>query len=387
MRAEATELSPPRLQHAPQILKGHLPQLDGIRGAACLMVLVAHYVAGMMGTQAGASGGPVFAAVSFLLSGVDLFFVLSGFLIGGILMDHRQSHRYFSTFYLRRICRILPVYLLLIGSFSTILLLGLPQRIPQLAMWLFHDNMPIWSFATFTQNIQMALAGKQVSGWAGITWSLAVEEQFYLLLPLAIYSLPTKAIPWLAIVCFLVAMPARYLANAEWGWFAAYVLLPCRLDALMAGVLAAWLLRQGWAVIWIRAHQRWLYTGTAVMLAIAVAGRAGTIHVSTLYYSAFAMAYALALVLAVCDRSGVIARLFGMRGFTAAGIVSYGIYMYEQAIGGLWHAFVLGKPPGGLDLPGLAVTAAAIVTVFVFSYLSYRYYEMPIRNWGKRFRY
>ncbi|MFN7140591.1 MAG: acyltransferase family protein, partial [Limisphaerales bacterium] len=88
-----------------------IPELDGIRGIAILLVVLAHYFVLPV--------GPGFAAANFLgtffglaWSGVDLFFVLSGFLIGGILLDAKASNNFFKVFYTRRVCRIFPLYFL-----------------------------------------------------------------------------------------------------------------------------------------------------------------------------------------------------------------------------------------------------------------------------------
>ena len=123
-------------------------------------------------------------------SGVDLFFVLSGFLITGILRDQRSSSRYWRTFYLRRACRVLPLYAILLGGFALAIAFG-ASNVPGL-WWLFYTPMPLWSYATFTQNFFMAVAGGTGANWMGVSWSLAVEEQFYLVLPLVVYLLPKR---------------------------------------------------------------------------------------------------------------------------------------------------------------------------------------------------
>src|SRR5712692_10605079 len=205
---------------------------------AILLVLIWHYVV-VQQTTVG-----VFNRV-FLLSwsGVDLFFVLSGFLIGGILMDHRQAANYFQVFYVRRICRIMPLYFLWIFLF-VVFGIVVPLRNEALS-WLFAQPLPLWSYTTFTQNIVMARAGLGPN-WLGITWSLAVEEQFYLALPLMIRAIPPRRLP-LVLMTLIVAAPilriiliARYGAQ---GYLPGYVLTPCRADALLLGVLCAYVMR------------------------------------------------------------------------------------------------------------------------------------------------
>jgi peptidoglycan/LPS O-acetylase OafA/YrhL len=120
-------------------------------------------------------------------SGVDLFFVLSGFLIGGILMDARGSVSYYHTFYVRRFCRIIPIYYAWITAY--ILLVGLAGAKVQV---LSNSgvapplNLSIYSYYLFLQNLHIASLAGLAGAWFGHLWSLAVEEQFYLLAPLVI---------------------------------------------------------------------------------------------------------------------------------------------------------------------------------------------------------
>jgi peptidoglycan/LPS O-acetylase OafA/YrhL len=311
--------------------------------------------------------------VSFLLSGVDLFFVLSGFLIGGILMDHRQSHRYFSTFYLRRICRILPVYLLLIGSFSTILLLGLPQRIPQLAMWLFHDNMPIWSFATFTQNIQMALAGKQVSGWAGITWSLAVEEQFYLVWPL-ILALGWKIFkPKFSLVLSLTVL--LLLASLAWSY---YQISHHPVADFYSPVSRFWELALGGCLA-IRAaypnrmqyqHPIFEFVGT-LLLAYGLFG----LHSQTPYPGMWALIPCLASAMIIYSSGAPLTPLgYIIRHpvMVLIGLISYPLYLWH------WPLLSFARILEGNTISDI-YKLALLALSFVLAWITYHFIETPIR--------
>jgi peptidoglycan/LPS O-acetylase OafA/YrhL len=148
--------------------KPRIAQLDGLRAVAVLMVFASHGIRSQL-----------------LWSGVDLFFVLSGFLITGILVQERREHSwkaYFSSFYARRARRILPSYLMFLVLTSVLFGVG----------WLRH-----WYLFAFLMNTKsfFHLAG----GYSqGVLWSLAVEEQFYLLWPVAVYLLTEAAIAWLA---------------------------------------------------------------------------------------------------------------------------------------------------------------------------------------------
>jgi peptidoglycan/LPS O-acetylase OafA/YrhL len=169
------------------------------------------------------------SALSFSWSGVDLFFVLSGFLLGGTLMDRRRSENYFTVFYVRRILRIVPLYGLIV------------------AIWLLSSGgADFWMYATFTQDFVWGLTGDHSPVWANVTWSLAVEEQFYLVLPLIVFLLPPRWLPQTLVGLILTAPVLRMLTvwGLDAGFSSAYELMPCRMDSLFLGVMAAWAVRQ-----------------------------------------------------------------------------------------------------------------------------------------------
>src|SRR5262249_34841992 len=161
------------------------------------------YVPCQIHADPGTTAAHVARCFSLCWCGVDLFFVLSGFLIAGILLDNRTATNYFSVFYTRRICRIFPLYFLVLGLF--ILLLATGAREWTSLTWLFHDPMPLWSYATFTQNVPMALQSTLGAGWMEVTWSLAVEEQFYFVIPLLVWLFPRRTLAVIAILLIFLA--------------------------------------------------------------------------------------------------------------------------------------------------------------------------------------
>jgi peptidoglycan/LPS O-acetylase OafA/YrhL len=173
-------------------------------------VVVWHYFVGIPGGEASAVAS-FFRRLFYLgWSGVDLFFVLSGFLIGGILLDNRASPRYFRTFYVRRAFRILPVYVLLLVPFwSARSSVGTSGSVA--VATLLEGEIPAWSYGLFVQNLFMAAIGDFGAQWTGITWSLAVEEQFYLVLPLTLFLAPRRFVPGLCLG-FVAAAPLDALA-------------------------------------------------------------------------------------------------------------------------------------------------------------------------------
>ncbi len=234
-------------------LSGRLPtlgdcnrirELDGLRGVAIGMVVLFHFFQNTMAFQPGSVFSYVQAGLRLSWTGVDLFFVLSGFLIGGILLDSRESTNYYSVFYKRRFFRIVPIYLvtLVLGAALVSLKLG-PTSGP--LQWLTTEGAPWYAYLTFTQNFWMAHAGSVGSNGLAMTWSLAVEEQFYLTVPLYIRALSRR---WLARflvigICSAPLLRSLLLHFGSDSSIGIYTMMLCRADALLLGVLAAVLLR------------------------------------------------------------------------------------------------------------------------------------------------
>src|SRR5277367_369631 len=133
-------------------------ELDGLRGVAIAMVVLFHFFQNTIAFPPGSVFSYVQAGLRLSWTGVDLFFVLSGFLIGGILLDSRDSTNYYSVFYKRRFFRIIPIYLvtLVLGAALVSLRLG-PTSGP--LQWLTMEGAPWYAYLTFTQNFWMAHAG------------------------------------------------------------------------------------------------------------------------------------------------------------------------------------------------------------------------------------
>src|SRR5918911_2025059 len=202
-----------------------IPELDGLRGLAVLAVLCAHYF------------GEVPHGLRFLTFGwlgVDLFFVLSGFLIGGILIANRESSGYFSTFYIRRACRIFPAYYAVVALTLTASALLKLKGAP----W-FDPLLPPAAYLTYTQNFAIALIGRAQGDWLLPTWTLAVEEQFYLLLPVIVFFTPPRRLLPVTLAVIASGPAFRLWALATSHDLSALVLLPSRWDLLFFGVLAA----------------------------------------------------------------------------------------------------------------------------------------------------
>jgi peptidoglycan/LPS O-acetylase OafA/YrhL len=370
-----------------------IPELDGIRGIAILLVIVWHYV-----VVPGITSNSEIVAVGLNLlgntwSGVDLFFVLSGFLIGGILIDNRDARNYFKTFYLRRFFRIVPLYFGWIALF--ILLTAILAKFVFIPEELATNAIPLWTYFTFTQNIAMALQGEFGGEWLAVTWSLAIEEQFYLIMPLFVLLVPKKHLPWITIVLVVSVLFMRRLHLAIfWTSLGLYVFAPYRADALLLGVLCAWIVRQERWRAWLERRTIVLYIPMIILMGYWVQknlrGYGGQItsYTTTMYgYTILALMYALFLLIAVVERKGIVKTITRLGFLRLLGTLAYGIYLFHQTVNILMHHFLIGSNRTiETPLDGLITLAAFGVTVGL-AYLSWTYFEKPLVAIGHRFRY
>lgn len=372
-----------------------VPELDGIRGLAICMVVFHHYA--MCAAYPRGSQIAAFIERTFALSwtGVDLFFVLSGFLIGGILMDNRSTENYFRTFYIRRACRIFPLYFVWL-MLAAVLPLGLSAFSSQ--DWfspIFSDQPPWWSHVLFIQNLFVAKTGIYGGIFLGGTWSLAVEEQFYLVLPLLVWLLPARKLP-LLLVALIFTAPLLRLLLCCWSPHypqAAYQSMPCRSDALLLGGLCAWLVRQAESLRWLRNNQRFLNAVFALLLAGAIVinfwfDSRSNFAMVFFGYSWLALLYAVLLLLAFTgEPGGIIRRWFRSRPLGVMGTIAYGIYILHQPIISLVHGLIRHQAVQYHCWQDVSLTLLALGLTLGGATLSWVYFEKPLILWGHSFTY
>src|SRR6266702_4603992 len=222
-------------------LRGHLPVLDGLRGLAVLMVLVFHFVGQMLPTNA--LERAIVGVTKHGLLGVDLFFVLSGFLITGLLYEARNKPHYLRNFYMRRVLRIFPLYYGVLALVFFVAPLIPPLRGSTLD-YLLDRQAWAWLYAV---NVYIAKDGAWSFSYLNHFWSLSVEEHFYLVWPLAVFLMARRPRMLIA-MCLAVSLGAMLarLTGSMLGlsWWTTYVLTPFRLDGLALGAFLAVMARQ-----------------------------------------------------------------------------------------------------------------------------------------------
>jgi peptidoglycan/LPS O-acetylase OafA/YrhL len=356
--------------------------LDGLRGVAIILVMLSHATRVATDVRIDrffgfwTNGG---------WSGVDLFFVLSGFLITGILFDAKGGPRYFRNFYIRRILRIFPLYY----GFLLVAFVVVPRISPAVeANMAGLSGTEVW-YWIYLSNASIGVAGDwhgQALDHVDISWSLSIEEQFYIVWPLIVFALDRRR---LMMVCgSLVALALVWrlaLLGAGASPVSVYVLTPGRVDSLAIGAFVALALRgQGDVGLLVRLARPVMVVCGLLLLAMAIS--AGGFGVSTpamqiVGYPLFAMLFGGLLVLAVA--SSPLNRL--VRALQHPVLRTYGRYSYAMYLTHLPVQALIPIALGGLDrfpllfgsaLPGqMLFYALGIGLPIVPGWLSWHLYE------------
>jgi peptidoglycan/LPS O-acetylase OafA/YrhL len=390
---------------------GRDPRLDGLRGLAILLVVLYH------ATHYGIARTAAQRALTFVpslgWSGVDLFFVLSGFLITGILLRARHGSRYYGPFYARRVLRIFPLYYAVLVFFLLI--------VPRIEAFAVADGFwspgvereGIW-YWLYLSNVRAAWLGVWDHQMLSIAWSLAIEEHFYLLWPWVVRRASDRR---LLAICAATAVGALALraacVAAGTNPLVAYVLTPCRLDTLATGAaiaivaarpdglarlarVARVVLPVAMALflllcVWIRpaaseagAPRQGFAAATAAAL-----GFIGDPWMQTAGFTLLCAIYGALLVRVITAPAGAwSARLFEMGWLRSVGRVSYAMYLFHFFVATL----VLGvySPalyPRYFLIAVPAFWLLAIGTTWLLARLSWSAFEEPILRLKRHFPY
>jgi peptidoglycan/LPS O-acetylase OafA/YrhL len=308
--------------------------------------------------------------------GVDLFFVLSGFLITRLLLGERtRTGRIgLGAFYLRRAARLLPaVALLLVGH----------------AIWVAVADVGV----TRAMELDSVLVvGLYVANWAsqldrdvafglGHLWSLSVEEQFYLVWPFVVWAVRRRtALLWPVIAAGVAyAIATRQELWGDVHWLLVYIRTDARMDALLIGCALGLAHHRGWVARIPGAGRALL--GLVGLFGVVGAAAAFQPSREVLYGPGFTLVAlaAAAVVAGVVEGGGAVARVLALRPLRAVGRVSYGVY--------LWHFPVfLAVEHAWPDGPAAAVVAVALGATALFVLASWTLVERPILRWAHRRR-
>jgi peptidoglycan/LPS O-acetylase OafA/YrhL len=370
-----------------------LPELDGLRGIAIGMVLLFHCFQQIWVTRPGSFPAYLQASARLTWSGVDLFFVLSGFLIGGILLDARNSRNYFQVFYARRFFRIVPIYAVILLSFPT--LIAAARNFSHYDFpWLTANSLPWYGFWSFTQNFWMALRGSFGTNSLAVTWSLAVEEQFYLTLPFLVRIMSGRALTLGVSAGVCLAPLLRFACRVAWphNLLVRSVLMPCRADALLLGVLAAIMIRDATCRDRIVRNPRVLLCALSILLcgiaALTWRTRNGNDPLLTdVGFTWIALFYSGLLLLALTQPDSAVGRALRLPLLTWLGSIAYGAYLLHQTFSGLLFGIFWRHQPAITGFYTLGTAILALTLTLSVAQLSWRFFESPLVKIGHRQRY
>jgi peptidoglycan/LPS O-acetylase OafA/YrhL len=321
-----------------------IPQLDAVRGLAILVVMF-HNISPKY---------PLFHSDQLFRDGwmgVDLFFVLSGLLITGILLDTKQSAGYFKNFYVRRCLRIWPLYYsLLFFMFVVVRFLNSSEY-----HLVVQTSSPWWAFPLFLQNFLLAIS-TNAAGPLGVTWSLAIEEQFYLVWPLVVRFCSITQLRQLAIAEICLSPMLRYylwLHHVD-----LYTNIFCRLDGLMAGALLALLIRSDNFVPSKLLQRAWIL----LLIAAPLAFLTEAFHARWIVFSFTALASAAFVYVAMFSERKWLQRIMTNQFLVYTGTISYGLYLLHKIPFGMVQVLHLDRRPY-LPLPIILVASYALAAL------------------------
>jgi peptidoglycan/LPS O-acetylase OafA/YrhL len=360
---------------SPKESASHIPGLDGVRGLAVVMVVCYH---GQLSLDGSSMAERVWiSAFRGGWCGVDLFFVLSGFLITTILIQTRQDSHYFRNFFMRRVLRIFPLYFV-----SLFLLFS----------WLsgVDSSVQVWHYLFF-QNWMTVFGSPSPPGILSHFWSLAVEEQFYLFWPVVIWFLHPKHVPAFCLATISLACAARCVGK----WYGLpegnlYGLTPFRLDSLAMGALVA-SCRLGDLKDRLNRFAPVLFSvALAGVVAIAITENSSPFGnlVQTAGYTIFAvMSGTLIAMIADGHRFAVpFRRVFDSSLLRYLGRRSYAIYIVHAPI--LIVTVNLSRErqlPDDAGIRDIVYFAIAVVVTIIVSELSWHILENPFLRLKRRF--
>lgn len=354
--------------------KSHNRSLDGLRFFAFLLVFFFHAL------QWSPWGN--WPVIRFGFLGVPIFFVLSGFLIGGILLDLKAKVRpgfglwaKLKTFYIRRALRIFPVYYLFIGILVLLMLLsGTPDPVAR-------ENLP-WHLAYLTNFRSFFVGMDRIR--QGHFWSLAVEEHFYLIAPLIVLVVSRKTLVRLLGGVILAVAAARFAIYRAGSPRDFWVLSPMQFDLLGLGIATAVIDRHGSCCRIGARGLRYLGIAGALFFVLYIRrfylGRPGIgVYYATFGPISLGFATAAAVLTLWQEPARWSAKILAFRPFAYFGQISYGLYLFHPNCLG-WSSKYFGDYTLANSLAGLAITLAVAM-------LSWHVFEKPINNLKNRFGY
>lgn len=375
---------------SPIDFKTRFPALDGIRALAITMVFARHY--------GGGEHGGLFLQLfndvrTYGWTGVDLFFVLSGFLITGILYDTRADSHYFKRFFARRAFRILPVcYIVFVAVLLLTPIFHYQWHWGHLTFALYLGNM----FANYNSELYAIFSASHPAATVNIShfWSLCVEEQFYLLWPLAVWLIRDRIrLIQVAVGLSAVAIGLRFamLSHFSLPIASTWIMrtLPFRMDSLLVGALLALVLRGPNADRWQRSAKWFFLIFSACCVVIFTLPAEPQLYWTNLAGLTFLALASAGLIGCTLRTASPVFQVFYFKPLRILGKYSYGFYIYHLLFREAWVYLLiwLTSRLHSLALAGLIALPCNFVLTFLVSKFSYDLIEVKFLRLKRHFEY
>ena len=363
------------------MINERLPGLDGIRAVAISMVIFFHYFTGPIYATPGGfiEPGSVWAYLErfseLFWSGVDLFFVLSGFLITRNLLNNIEATNLFKTFYIRRSLRIFPAYFLFIGAYWLFVYYGCSGECD------LEFLPPLWPYVLYVQNFYHWISGIAPPTSLGALWSLAVEEQFYIFLPFLLLIVQRKYSQYLFVVALCLSLSLRFLVtdyNPSVTFF--------RLDGLaFGGLLACYSTRFGFPKI---ANTTLLVVLTVFLIGFFyITWKDPTLEETSYAYCLFGAIGVVLILVAVTHKDRFFGRILDCAPMAWVGKRSYFIYLWHMFVVSFLHRIIDGPSISLVSIKDVYITAMALAITLLLAELSWKFVEHPLIQFGHHFTY
>ncbi|WP_179415834.1 acyltransferase family protein [Mucilaginibacter sp. E4BP6] len=370
----------------------HIIALDGLRGMAVLFVMIYHF--NFIDKISHTVPDNIF---NYIISagwiGVDLFFVLSGFLITGILISNKGKSNYFISFYYRRTLRIFPLYYLYLILLFVFFYPFIVSRVDAVEVQKIHftQSIQVW-FWTYLSNIKQGIDGTFSTAGSSHLWSLAIEEQFYLIWPFIVFITSVKQLKNISIIVIILSLLLRiYLYFIGWSAQSIYIFTFTRIDSLAFGSLIATLIRSGYVIPYKKFT--YVFYGLLICLLIIFCFFDTDYHRSPIIYLfSFTLLGATFGVLVLLLQSSdsfkfPLKSIFLKRGLVFLGKYSYALYIFHPFVR-FALAKVMGRPKlfyNSEILWQLFFFALCFLLSIIIAQLSWHLYEKHFLKLKDRF--
>lgn len=340
-----------------------------------MMVLIYHCVNNLLPQTENKFISLIKLGTNQFWSGVDLFFVISGFLISSILLNEKGNSFFLHNFYLKRIFRIFPIYYLIVFSFFLITHYTLPIG----DFLLTNDIIPHYSFLIYLQNFFMAESQSFGAHYLGVSWSLALEEQFYLLWPLLILFINWKNLPIAILVLVSICLFFRF----NWDGYAKILLLVSRMDGLLIGSTIAWI-----AVF----KPNFIKKISLVYLILSAGALIGCYYLTVNFFfkdfmgiNIFPVSVIYGVLLLIClnEKEFLIKRILRIKQLEFISKISYGIYLYHMIVLGFTFYFIGNKSPQLMEYSDFFLVTLSLVLTCLIAHFSFKFIELPLQNFAR----